>query len=89
MMNQEPKVLDGWSNKLVAEYKNTQDFLLYLLGNENNYTFLAGAKRKISLDDQGRIKFYWESREIPMYKLMNDAAKAMKALWFLPPGSHL
>ncbi|NRA50510.1 MAG: glycosidase, partial [Phaeodactylibacter sp.] len=66
---------------LVEEYKNTPGLLLYLLGNENNYgLFWQGAETEDFPDDEGRIQFIGESRGRPMYKLMNDAAKAMKAI---------
>ncbi len=67
--------------KLVEDYKNTPGLLLYLLGNENNYgLFWAGAETEDFPDDEGRINFIGESRGRPMYKLMNDAAKAIKAI---------
>ena len=67
--------------KLAAEYKDTPGLLLYLLGNENNYgLFWQGAETEDFPDDEKRIEFIGESRGRPMYKLMNDAAKAMKAI---------
>lgn len=67
--------------QLVAEYKDTPGLLLYLLGNENNYgLFWQGAETEDFPDDEGRINFIGESRGRPMYKLMNEAAKAMKAI---------
>mgnify|MGYP002152222551 CR=1 FL=1 len=67
--------------QLVEEYKNTPGLLLYLLGNENNYgLFWQGAETEDFPDDQARIDFIGESRGRPMYKLMNEAAKAMKAI---------
>lgn len=67
--------------KLVAEYRNTPGLLMYLLGNENNYgLFWQGAETEDFPDDEGRINFIGEKRGRPMYKLMNDAAKAMKAI---------
>ncbi len=67
--------------QLVEEYKNTPGLLLYLLGNENNYgLFWQGAETEDFPDDERRIQFIGESRGRPMYKLMNDAAKAMKAI---------
>ncbi len=67
--------------QLVKDYKDTPGLLLYLLGNENNYgLFWQGAETEDFPDDEGRINFIGESRGRPMYKLMNDAAKAMKAI---------
>ncbi len=66
---------------LVEGYKNTPGLLLYLLGNENNYgLFWAGAETEDFPDDEGRIQFIGESRGRPMYRLMNEAAKMMKAM---------
>lgn len=68
-------------NELVEEYKNTPGLLMYLLGNENNYgLFWQGAETEDFPDDQARIDFIGESRGRPMYRLMNEAAKAMKAI---------
>ena len=67
--------------ELVKGYKDTPGLLLYLLGNENNYgLFWAGAETEDFPDDEGRIQFIGESRGRPMYRLMNEAAKKMKAL---------
>ncbi|MCL6266316.1 glycoside hydrolase family 2 TIM barrel-domain containing protein [Flagellimonas myxillae] len=67
--------------ELVKGYKNTPGLLLYLLGNENNYgLFWAGAETEDFPDDEGRIQFIGESRGRPMYRLMNEAAKKMKAM---------
>ena len=66
---------------LVADYKDTPGLLLYLLGNENNYgLFWAGAETEDFPDDEERINFIGESRGRPMYRLMNEAAKKMKAM---------
>jgi hypothetical protein len=68
-------------NQLAKEYKDTPGLLMYLLGNENNYgLFWQGAETEDFPDDQARIDFIGESRGRPMYKLMNEAAKAMKAI---------
>jgi len=68
-------------DKLVKEYKNTPGLLMYLLGNENNYgLFWAGAETEDFPDDEEEKKFVGEKRGRPMYKLMNDAAKKMKAI---------
>ncbi|MEM7485523.1 MAG: glycoside hydrolase family 2 TIM barrel-domain containing protein [Bacteroidota bacterium] len=67
--------------ELVNGYKDTPGLLLYLLGNENNYgLFWAGAETEDFPDDEGRINFIGESRGRPMYRLMNEAAKKMKAM---------
>ncbi len=67
--------------QLVTEYKNTPGILLWLLGNENNYgLFWAGAETEDFPDDESQKQFIGESRGRPMYKLMNEAAKRMKAI---------
>ena len=66
---------------LVNGYKNTPGLLMYLLGNENNYgLFWAGAETEDFPDSDEEKKFIGESRGRPMYKLMNEAAKKMKAM---------
>jgi hypothetical protein len=66
---------------LAKEYKDTPGLLLYLLGNENNYgLFWAGAETEDFPDDEEEKKFIGEKRGRPMYRLMNEAAKAMKAI---------
>ena len=66
---------------LVKGYKNTPGLLMYLLGNENNYgLFWAGAETEDFPDSEDEKKFIGESRGRPMYKLMNDVAKKMKAM---------
>ncbi len=68
-------------DKLVSRYKNTAGLLMYLLGNENNYgLFWAGAETEDFPDDEEEKKFIGEKRGRPMYKLMNEAAKKMKAV---------
>lgn len=68
-------------DELVNGYKNTPGLLMYLLGNENNYgLFWQGAETEDFPDDEERINFIGESRGRPMYKLMNEAAKKMKAM---------
>ena len=68
-------------DKMVKEYKNTPGLLLYLLGNENNYgLFWAGAETEDFPDSEEEKKFVGENRGRPMYKLMNEAAKRMKAM---------
>jgi len=67
-------------DKLVKEYKNTPGLLLYLLGNENNYgLFWAGTETEDFPDDEEEKKFIGEKRGRPMYRLMNEAAKKIKA----------
>lgn len=67
--------------ELVNGYKDTPGLLLYLLGNENNYgLFWAGAETEDFPDDEGKIQYIGESRGRPMYRLMNEAAKKMKAV---------
>ena len=67
--------------KLAEDYKNTPGLLLYLLGNENNYgLFWQGAETEDFPDDDSVRDFIGESRGRPMYKLMNEAALAMKAI---------
>jgi len=66
---------------LVKEYQNTPGLLLYLLGNENNYgLFWQGAETEDFPDDEKEKQFIGENRGRPMYRLMNEAAKAMKAI---------
>ncbi len=66
---------------LVKGYKNTPGLLLYLLGNENNYgLFWQGAETEDFPDAEEERAFVGESRGRPMYKLMNEAAKKMKAM---------
>jgi len=68
-------------DKLVKDYKDTPGLLLYLLGNENNYgLFWAGAETEDFPDDEEEKRFIGESRGRPMYRLMNEAAKKMKAM---------
>ena len=66
---------------LVQEYKNTPGLLMYLLGNENNYgLFWAGAETEDFPDGQEKIDAVGELRGRPMYRLMNEATKRIKAL---------
>ncbi|WP_394749938.1 glycoside hydrolase family 2 TIM barrel-domain containing protein [Spongiimicrobium salis] len=67
--------------ELVKGYKDTPGLLMYLLGNENNYgLFWAGAETEDFPDSDEEKKFIGEKRGRPMYRLMNEAAKKMKAL---------
>tara|TARA_R100001369_G_scaffold3117_3_gene10049 strand:+ start:11452 stop:14607 length:3156 start_codon:yes stop_codon:yes gene_type:complete len=66
---------------LANEYKDTPGLLMYLLGNENNYgLFWQGSETEDFPDDDEEKKFIGEKRGRPMYKLMNEAALAMKAI---------
>ncbi|MEN0005595.1 MAG: glycoside hydrolase family 2 TIM barrel-domain containing protein [Bacteroidota bacterium] len=66
---------------LAEDYKNTPGLLLFLLGNENNYgLFWAGAETEDFPDDDAERAFIGEKRGRPMYRLMNDAAIAMKSI---------
>lgn len=70
---------------LAEQYKNTPGLLMFLLGNENNYgLFWAGAETEDFPDEDGQRRAVGENRGRPMYTLMNDAAKAIKAI----DGSH-
>lgn len=67
--------------ELVKGYKDTPGLLMYLLGNENNYgLFWAGAETEDFPDSDEEKKFIGEKRGRPMYRLMNEAAKRMKAM---------
>ncbi|MGB0444271.1 MAG: glycoside hydrolase family 2 TIM barrel-domain containing protein [Flavobacteriaceae bacterium] len=66
---------------LAKEYKDTPGLLMFLLGNENNYgLFWAGAETEDFPDEEDQRRAVGENRGRPMYKLMNDAAKAIKAI---------
>lgn len=67
--------------KLVLEYKDTPGLLLYLLGNENNYgLFWAGSETEDFPDEEEKKQAVGEDRGRPMYRLMNEATKNMKAI---------
>lgn len=73
-------LMDG-IKEMVAEYKDTPGILMYLIGNENNYgLFWAGAETESFPDEEEKKKAVGENRGRPMYRLMNDAAKAMKGI---------
>jgi beta-galactosidase/beta-glucuronidase len=75
------ELLMNEARDLVTEYKDTPGLLLFLLGNENNYgLFWAGAETEDFPDDEERINYIGETRGRPMYRLMNDAARAMKSI---------
>ncbi len=63
--------------QMVQEYQNTPGLLLFLLGNENNYgLFWRGAETEdIPIQDRQSTR----DAEF-MYKLFNEASKAMKAV---------
>ncbi len=66
---------------LVEEYKDTPGLLMYLLGNENNYgLFWAGAETEDFPEGEEQKRAVGENRGRPMYRLMNEATKAMKAI---------
>ncbi|GAB4398220.1 MAG: hypothetical protein OHK0053_16420 [Microscillaceae bacterium] len=62
---------------MVQEYQNTPGLLMYLLGNENNYgLFWRGAETEdIPVQDRQSTR-----DAINLYKLFNEATKAMKAV---------
>ncbi len=66
---------------MVTEYKNTPGILMYLIGNENNYgLFWQGAETEDFPDGEEEKQFIGEKRGRPMYRLMNEASKAMKTI---------
>jgi hypothetical protein len=74
------KFLKSELQTLVNGYKDTPGLLLYLLGNENNYgLFWAGAETEDFPDDEKEKQFIGEKRGRPMYRLMNDVSKMIKA----------
>ena len=75
------KLLMSEATKLVQDYKDTPGLLLFLLGNENNYgLFWAGAETEDFPEGEEQKRAVGENRGRPMYRLMNDAVKAMKAI---------
>ena len=74
------KLLLNEVTQMAKEYKDTKGLLLFLLGNENNYgLFWQGAETEDFPDDEQEKAFIGENRGRPMYRLMNEAAKRMKA----------
>ena len=66
---------------LTEEFKNTPGLLMILLGNENNYgLFWAGAETEDFPDEEDQRRAVGENRGRPMYKLMNEAAIAIKEI---------
>ncbi len=75
------EILLGEVKKMVTDYKNTPGIIMYLIGNENNYgLFWQGAETEDFPDGQEKIDAVGEIRGRPMYKLMNEAAIAMKEI---------
>ena len=67
--------------KMAEDYKGTRGLLLFLLGNENNYgLFWAGAETEDFPDEEDKKREVGEKRGRPMYKLMNQATKAIKGI---------
>jgi hypothetical protein len=67
--------------QMVGDFKDTPGLLLYLLGNENNYgLFWAGAETEDFPEGEEQINAVGEYRGRPMYRLMNEASKRMKAV---------
>ncbi|MEM6377154.1 MAG: glycoside hydrolase family 2 TIM barrel-domain containing protein, partial [Bacteroidota bacterium] len=61
--------------QMVEEYKGTPGLLMYLLGNENNYGLFWGGAETEDIPIQDRTSTI---RARAMYRLMDDAAIAMK-----------
>ena len=67
--------------QMAEEFKDTPGLLLYLLGNENNYgLFWAGAETEDFPEGEEQINAVGEVRGRPMYQLMNEASRRMKAV---------
>lgn len=71
------EILLNETKEMVSQYKETPGVLLFLLGNENNYgLFWRGAETEnIPLADRNSTKGAYH-----LYKLFNDAAKALKQI---------
>lgn len=65
------------ATEMVQQYKGTPGLLLYLLGNENNYGLFWGGAETEDIPVQDRKS---TARARAMYKLMNEATVAMKAI---------
>jgi len=75
------EILLSTIEKLATDYKNTPGILMYLLGNENNYgLFWAGAETEDFPDEEDKKREVGEKRGRPMYRLMNEATKRIKAI---------
>jgi hypothetical protein len=67
--------------KLVEDYKNVPGILMYMMGNENNYgLFWQGAETEDFPEGEEQKQAVGENRGRPMYRLMNEVAKKMKAM---------
>lgn len=67
--------------KLVENYKNVPGVLMYMMGNENNYgLFWQGAETEDFPEGEEQKRAVGEKRGRPMYRLMNEVAKKMKAI---------
>ncbi len=75
------ELLMGEMLKLVNDYKDTPGILMYMMGNENNYgLFWQGAETEDFPEGEEQKQAVGEIRGRPMYRLMNETAKQMKAL---------
>ncbi len=67
--------------KLVEDYKDVPGILMYMMGNENNYgLFWQGAETEDFPEGEEQKRAVGEKRGRPMYRLMNEVAKKMKAM---------
>ncbi|GAA4968479.1 glycoside hydrolase family 2 TIM barrel-domain containing protein [Algibacter aquimarinus] len=67
--------------QLVEDYKDVPGILMYMMGNENNYgLFWQGAETEDFPEGEEQKRAVGENRGRPMYKLMNDVAKKIKAM---------
>ncbi|WP_248722299.1 glycoside hydrolase family 2 TIM barrel-domain containing protein [Seonamhaeicola sp. ML3] len=66
---------------LVKQYKDVPGILMYMMGNENNYgLFWQGAETEDFPEGEEQKRAVGEKRGRPMYRLMNEVAKKMKAM---------
>lgn len=67
--------------KLVEDYQDVPGILMYMMGNENNYgLFWQGAETEDFPEGEEQKRAVGEKRGRPMYRLMNEVAKKMKAM---------
>ncbi|MFK7782987.1 glycosidase [Psychroserpens sp.] len=67
--------------QLVKDYKDVPGILMYMMGNENNYgLFWQGAETEDFPEGEEQKRAVGENRGRPMYKLMNEVAKKIKAM---------
>ncbi|WP_203256604.1 glycoside hydrolase family 2 TIM barrel-domain containing protein [Hyunsoonleella ulvae] len=67
--------------QLVEDYKDVPGILMYMMGNENNYgLFWQGAETEDFPEGEEQKRVVGERRGRPMYRLMNEVAKKMKAM---------